>query len=100
MEEVKYLLREVWIQSDLKKPPQWKKAAKAISLFCRSGRVVTEGLCCMYVFISAFGILGYTSCKAGTSGSGIRVEINVYGSTTEDDFFVQPNEQLRGHTTP
>lgn len=54
----------------------------------------------MYVFISAFGILGYTSCKAGTSGSGIRVEINVYGSTTEDDFFVQPNEQLHGHTTP
>lgn len=100
MEEVKCVLREVWIQSDHKKPPQWTKAAKAISLFCRSRRVVTEGLFCIYVFISVFRILGYTSCKTGTLGSGIRVEINVCGSTTEDDFFVQPNEQLLGRTTP
>lgn len=100
VEEVKCVLGEVWIQSDHKKPPQWTKAAKAISLFCRSRRVVTEGLFCIYVFISVFRILGYTSCRTGTLGSGIRVEINVCGSTTEDDFFVQPNEQLLGRTTP
>lgn len=70
------------------------------SLFCRSRRVVTEGLFCIYVFISVFRILDYTSCKTGTLGSGIRVEINVCGSITEDDFFVQPNEQLLGRTTP
>lgn len=97
---MKCVLGEVWIQSDHKKPPQWTKAAKAISLFCRSRRVVTEGLFCIYVFISVFRILGYTSCRTGTLGSGIRVEINVCGSTTEDDFFVQPNEQLLGRTTP
>lgn len=30
----------------------------------------------------------------------IRVKVNVCGSTTEDGFFVQPNEHLLGHTTP
>ena len=52
-------------------------------------------------FISVSGILGYTSYKTGALGTvGIRVKINVCGSTTEDGFFVQPNEHLLGHTTP
>lgn len=52
-------------------------------------------------FISVFGILGHTSYKRGAVGTvGIRVKINVYGSTTEDGCFVQPNVHLLGHTAP
>lgn len=87
MGELKFLLRELWVEClDHKAPPWWTE-----ELFFWAGGVITG----YFVFPFCLCNAGFSSPALGPGGIAVSV-----ASPAESGFFVQANEHLPALTSP